>query len=315
MRPIKFFFTGMRRFCSSKSDKLKLLRDITGAPLMKCKEALDKFATIEEAKAFLREKNLVMADKKAGNAATEGVLGLSVQPGKIIVSKVNSETDFVAKNEEFLNFVQETVKTIDQHSGHLKTGQNELTPEILSNFKTSQDDLLERQKMITAKIQENIKISESFLDTFDPSHIAGTYIHRALRPNVGTSLGYVIVEQNGPAPRVAVEEVANDLAVHIFCKSPTYVSFDTIPKDIIEQTTNQIKASLKEDKTFDKKPKDIQEKIFDGKIKKAFDDEILTEQIADFWDSEKTVGDYLKDFERRHSTKVKVIRFNSLKIK
>ena len=315
MRPIKFLFGGMRRFCSSKGDKLKMLREITGAPLMKCKEALDKFTTIDEAKAYLREKNLVMADKKAGNVATEGVLGLSIQPGKIVVSKVNSETDFVAKNEEFLNFVQETVKTIAQHSDRLQNGPNQLTPEILSSFKTSQDDLLERQKMITAKIQENIKVSESFVDTFDPSHIAGSYIHKALRPNVGTSLGYVIVEQKGPASREIVEEVANDLAVHIFCKSPTYVSFDTIPKDVIEQTTSQIKASLKEDKSFDKKPKEIQGKIFEGKIKKAFDDEILNEQTADFWDSEKTVGDYLKDFECRHATQVKVIRFNSWKIK
>jgi elongation factor Ts len=313
MKSLRFVSQGLRRFSTIKSENLKLLREITGAPLMKCKEALDKFTSIEEAKAFLREKNLVMADKKSKNIASEGVLALAVAPNKILVAKVNSETDFVAKNEEFLNFVQDTIKTLTSATLELRNGHNELTDELLKTVKTGTVDLLENQRMITAKIQENIRISEVFMDSYEKGLTVGSYIHKALRPDVGTSLGYVVIDCQGSASQKAIQELADDIAVHIFCKSPTYVSFDSIPKDILATKTDEMMNNL--DKSFKSKPAEIQAKILEGKIKKAFDDEILLDQMADFWDSEKTVGDFIKNFEDQHKCTVHVNKFNSVKIK
>ena len=314
MKSLRLISGLARRFSAiPKGDNLKLLREQTGAPLMKCKEALDKFPSLDQAKAYLRERNLILADKRSGNDASEGVLGINILKDRVLVAKVNSETDFVAKNDEFLSFVELAVKQLSSHSSHLPIGLTALTSELLTTVPASEGNLLEQQKLITAKIQENIKISEVFVDGYGKGEVVGCYVHKALKDNIGAALGYVVVRCDGHPDPAAVRQMAEDLAVHIFCKSPSYVSFESIPKELIEERKKEVMGSL--DATFAKKPKEIQERIVDGKIRKAFDDEILLEQIAVFFDSEKTVADYIKQFESEHKTKVHIVKFNSFKVK
>lgn len=313
MRPFRLLTRTTRfRFSKISTESLKALRDFSGAPLMKCKEALEKFSDIEQAKAYLREKNLMFAEKKEKNECNEGVLSAVVLQNGLLVVTVNSETDFVSKNDDFLHFVGQASTVLAGNFDQLPTGITEVTTEHLENFRgfgQGEASLLESQKLITARIQEKIKIARVFKKGTHPNQVIGTYLHKEVRPGVSGSLAYVVLETSGPASPAALTQLAEDLAILVFCKQCKYLSLDDIPKEEVEKVRAGIEEAEKS--VLASKPEEVRKKIISGKLMKHYGDDLLLEQTADFADNETKLADYLKGVEKQLGVKIHIKEFGT----
>lgn len=242
---------------------VKELRELTGCGMMDCKKALtetngDKDKAIE----FLREKGLATAAKKAGRIASEGIVKAYLTDDKTVgvLVEVNSETDFVAKNDEFQTFVENVAKIV--------AANNPADVEALKELDYADgQNVGEALTALIAKIGENMNIRRFV-------RIAGnvcSYTHGEGR--IG-----VLVEAEGSLADADAYEAARDAAMQIAAINPLYLSKEVVPAEDVEKEKHIIMAQIKEDPKNANKPDNIIEKMVDGKINKFYEQNCLLQQ-------------------------------------
>ena len=254
-----------------KASDVKELRERTGAGMLDCKKALEATdGNMENAIDWLREKGISKAAKKESRIAAEGLCKIEVKDNKAVILEVNSETDFVAKNEEFVNFVNYLADTIINND--LKTRE-----EVLS-FDDNGETVEAKLVSLTAKIGEKISFRRCELVEKTDSEVFGSYLH------MGGKIGALVVLDN------TTEEIAKDVAMHIAAMAPVCVDRESVPSDMVEHESKVIKEQvMNEGKTAD-----IAEKMVTGRLNKFYK-EICLEEQEFIKDSSVTVGNYVKN--------------------
>lgn len=261
---------------------VKELREITGAGMMDCKAALQETkGNMEEAIKYLREKGIAKSVKREGKIAAEGLANVLVKDNFAVILEVNSETDFVSKNEEFIEMVNTIGETILENK--VKTMEEAL--ELKVDKDTLNDYVVEK----TAKIGEKIAFRRFTLLEKQDDEVFGTYIH------MGGNIA-VLIKVKG-----SDEEVAKDVAMHYAAMKPEYL----FKEDVSEEVINEEKELLKKQAMDEGKPADIAEKMVAGKINRFYKDNCLVEQTF-VKDDSVTVGTYLKNND---STLLEGIRY------
>lgn len=243
---------------------VKDLREKTGCGMMDCKKALtESNGDMEKAIDFLREKGLAAVEKKAGRIAAEGIVDSYVNDDCTVgvLIEVNSETDFVAKNDEFKTFVATLAKIV--------ADSNPADVDALKALKYTDSDLtveeMLREKILT--IGENITIRR--FARYEGAVVS--YIHGEGR--IG-----VMVKAESDVSGADAHEAARDAAMQIAAINPLYLSKDTVPAEDVEKEKNIILAQIKEDPKNANKPENILEKMVGGKINKFFEQNCLLQQ-------------------------------------
>ncbi|MDD6735719.1 MAG: translation elongation factor Ts [Clostridiales bacterium] len=254
---------------------VKKLREITSCGMMDCKKALSETdGDMDKAVEYLREKGLATAAKKAGRIASEGIVKVYMNDAKnvAVLVEVNSETDFVAKNDEFLNFVTDVAKVVAE--------KNPADVDALKAEKMGDGTVEEALTALIAKIGENMKIRR--FARFEGN--VSSYSHGEGR--IG-----VIVKAEGALDGDAYE-AARDVAMQIAAINPLYLSKDTVPAEDVEHEKHIIIAQIKEDPKNANKPDAIIEKMVGGKINKFYEQNCLLQQEF-VKDSDQKVEQYL----------------------
>ncbi len=241
---------------------VKELREITSAGMLDCQKALKETdGNMEKAIEFLREKGLATAAKKAGRIAAEGIVKAYLSDDKKVgvLLEVNSETDFVAKNEEFQNFVSNVAKLI--------ADENPADIEALKELKYENETVGSAFTALIAKIGENMNLRRFV-------RVAGnvcSYTHG------GGRIG-VLVEAEGALDSEEKYEAARDVAMQIAAINPLYLTKEVVPAADVAKEKEIIIAQIKEDPKNASKPEQIIEKMVDGKINKFYETNCLLQQ-------------------------------------
>ena len=246
---------------SFTAQDVKNLREMTSCGMMDCKKALTETGgDMDKAVEYLREKGLATAAKKAGRIASEGIVKVYMNDEKsvAVVLEVNSETDFVAKNSEFQDFVAGVAKVV--------ADTNPADVDALANEKLGDVTVGEALTALIAKIGENMKIRR--FARFEGN--VCSYTHGEGR--IG-----VMVKAEGAMDADAYE-AARDVAMQIAAINPLYLSKDTVPAEDVEHEKHIILAQMKEDPKNASKPEAILEKMVAGKINKFFEQNCLLQQ-------------------------------------
>lgn len=234
---------------------IRELRYISGAGMMDCKKALEENDNdIKKATEWLREKGIAKAAKKAGRIAAEGLSTVITEGNKAVILEINCETDFVAKNEKFQNFVNEVARTI--LNSNAKTNEEALA------LPCKEGTLNDAVTNMTATIGEKISFRRFTLLEKKDNENFGAYIHMGGKISVLTLL------------EGASEEVAKDVSMHAAAMRPEYVKKDQVPEEQVEHE----KKILTEEAIAEGKPANIAEKIVMGRINKFFKEICLEEQ-------------------------------------
>ena len=250
---------------------VKELREKTGAGMLDCKNALEATnGNIDEAIDWLREKGISKAAKKADRIAAEGLAAILTEGNQAVILEMNSETDFVAKNQEFQDLVSETLKTIIKSDA--KTLEEALN---LPYEEGTINDLIVSK---TAKIGEKLSLRRFAKVEKKDNETFGEYIH------MGGKIAVLIVTENTDAV------VAKDIAMHAAAMRPTYVSEKDVPAAVLEKE----KTVLKEQAMNEGKPAEIAEKMVQGRINKFYK-EICLEEQPFVKDSDINVKTYAKN--------------------
>ena len=260
-------------------DNIKKLREMTGVGFKDCKVALEENnGEIEKSIEFLRKKGIAKASKKMLRTASEGLALISEENGEVAIIEINSETDFVAKNQDFINFCKELSSLNFKNKGDL---------EKLNNTKMS-DGVLVKDGLINliSKIGEKITIRRAKFFNNSSGHNF-FYIHSAIEKNIGKIISIIKLEN---IDQTKGKDLGNKLAMHIAASNPLAIDKDGIDQKIIDKEIEIIKAEI----INSGKPKEMAEKISKGKISKFLNDNSLLNQIW-IMDNKKTVKEILKD--------------------
>ena len=276
---------------------VKALREKTGVGMMDCKKALTEAdGDMERAIDVLREKGLAASAKKAGRIAAEGiVLAYTDEAKKVsVLVEVNSETDFVAKNEKFVNYVTAVAKTIaDTNPADV---DELLAKPLAGDTRTVQENL---QDMVLS-IGENMKIRR-----FERVEgITTSYIHG------GGSVGVLVMfdTDDKTAATDAFKVMGKDVAMQIAAMSPAYLDEASVPADVLAHEKEITKAQLAEDPRMAGKPEQVLAKIVDGKIGKYFKENCLLDQ-AFVKDGDMNVAKYVASVAKELGADIKVTGF------
>jgi elongation factor Ts len=277
-------------------DNIKKLREMTGVGFKDCKIALDESkGDIEKSIEFLRKKGIAKASKKMSRTASEGLALITEKSGQISIIEINSETDFVAKNQDFINFCKELSVLNFSSKGDVK----KLNEAKMSNGIQVKDNLIN----LIAKIGEKITIRRTnFFDNSNGSNFF--YVHSSIEKNIGkiisvVKLDGIIKEKN--------EDVGTKIAMHIAASNPLAIDKEGIDKVLVDKELEIIKAEI----TNSGKPAEMAEKISEGKISKFMNDNSLMNQIW-IMDPKKKVSDILK--EHSLEKEIKVLDFLKYKV-
>ena len=275
---------------------IKKLREMTGVGFKDCKLALDETeGNIEKSIEFLRKKGIAKASKKMSRTAADGLALVKEKNGEISLIEINSETDFVAKNQDFINFCKE----LSEINFNTKCDLNKINNSKMANGISVKDNLVN----LIAKIGEKIIIRRAIF--FDNSvGINFSYVHSAIEKGVGKIIS--IVKISGIL-KGKNEEVGTKIAMHIAASNPIAIDKENMNKSIVEKELEIIKAEI----TNSGKPADMADKISKGKITKFLNDNSLLNQIW-IMDPKKKVLDVLK--ENSLDKPLKVIDFIRYKV-
>ncbi len=268
---------------------VKELRDKTNAGMMDCKKALiETNGDIEKAIDYLREKGLSQVAKKSGRIAAEGLTTafISADNKKGVVLEVNSETDFVAKNEEFKNFVQEVAQAVDEND---PADMDALKAVVLSGGKNVQDTLTDK----IAKIGENMSLRRFGEAKVENGVVVG-YIH-------GGGKISVVVALESEGDKEALSVLGKDLAMQVAAMNPKYISTDDVDADFIAHEREILIAQA----LNEGKPQNIVEKMVEGRLQKELKEVCLLEQ-AFVKDSDMTVKKVISETAKKLGKDIKV---------
>lgn len=248
-----------------KASQVKELRDMTGVAMMDCKKALVECeGDIEKALDLLRSNSALKAEKKSSRVAADGILVVSVNEDYATLVELNSETDFAAKDANFLSFGEKVKEYISK---------NKIFEASVLKDSSLEDD----RKALVQTIGENIQIRRVVTLEFDSSMNIGIYIHS------DSKLGSLVVTKDGN------DEIAKDIAMHVSAFNPLCLSQDDIDKDVLERE----KAIYQNQAQDSGKPQDIMDKMVDGKIKRFLSEVSLISQNF-VKDPDITVQEYLE---------------------
>lgn len=244
---------------------VKELREKTGAGMMDCQKALkENNGDFEAAVDFLRKKGLAAAAKKSSRVAAEGLVCVAAQDNKACVLEVNSETDFVARNEKFQNFVTQTTQAALQH--------NCTAVEALQQTAANGTTVTENLTNLIATIGENMTLRR--VETLSVSQgVVASYIHNAVAPNLG-KIG-VLVALESAASADKLQELGKKIAMHVAAAQPLFLDSASVDATALERE----RAILIEQAKASGKPMDIIEKMVEGRIRKYYEEVCLVDQI------------------------------------
>ena len=278
---------------------VKELREMTGAGMMDCKKALNETnGNMDEAVEFLRKNGQAKAEKKANRIAAEGLCAVVMKDEKTAaVVEVNSETDFVAKNETFQEFVKAVaVQASNSDAADMDAFMAEAWNEDAS--KTVNDALVEK----VAVIGENLKIRR-FEKVVAANGCVATYVHGGGRISV-------IVEADTTAVNDAVKEALVNIAMQIAALNPKYVSREEVSAEYIAHEKEILLAQIMNDPQESKKPEKVINGMIEGRISKELKEVCLVDQVyVKAEDGKQTVGKYLEEVSKAAGAPVAVKRF------
>jgi len=277
-------------------DNIKKLRELTGVGFKDCKLALDENdGDIDKSIEFLRKKGIAKASKKMSRTASEGLALVKEENEQVSLIEINSETDFVAKNKDFINFCKELSEINFSNKGDL---------DKLNNTKMKNGILVKENLVnLISKIGEKITIRRSIY--FDNSNgMNFSYVHSAMEKGIGKIIS--VVKLSGII-KGKNDSIGSKIAMHIAASNPLAIEKDSIDQKIVEKEMEIIKAEV----INSGKPADMAEKISKGKISKFLNDNSLLNQIW-IMDPKKKVSDILK--ENSFSTPLQVIDFIRYKV-
>ena len=255
----------------SASD-VKALREKTGAGMLDCKKALNETkGNIEAAIDWLREKGIAKATKKSDRIAAEGLSQIFINQNKAIVLEVNSETDFVSRNEEFKNFVNTL--------GEALLNSNVKTMEEALELETKDGKVSELVTQITAKIGEKISFRRFEVVEKTNEENFGSYLH------MGGKIASLVKISGGN------ENVAKDVAMHAAAMRPLYLNEASVPSEVLKRE----KEIMRQELLNEGKPADKIENILVGKVRKYYEEVCLENQIFVKAENKETVGKYLEN--------------------
>ena len=258
-----------------KASQVKELREKTGAGMMDCKKALTETnGDVAAAIDLLREKGIAKSQKKAGRIAAEGLTRVATQGNTGVIFEVNSETDFVAKNEQFLHLLDVIEKALLE--------AKPATTEAALEVETSEGKINDLIINATATIGEKISFRRVAIVEKADDETFGQYMH------MGGTISSLVVTKGGD------DTVAKNVAMQVASMNPIYATEADIPEDAFNHEKDLQMQMMKEDPKMANKPEKVLENILKGKVKKHFKDQCLADQEF-FLDSKKSVSQYLKE--------------------
>ncbi len=274
---------------------VKELREKTGAGMMDCKAALtENNGDMEAAIDWLRTKGLAKAAKKAGRVAAEGLVGVAAEGGKAAVVELNSETDFVARNDAFQALVSGTAKAALEVGGDVEAIGNAAFP---GSGKSVSDSI----KDAIATIGENMSLRRAAVLSVS-SGVVATYVHSAIADNLGKIGVLVALESEGDAGELAA--FGRKIAMHVAATSPLSLGVEDLDPAVVDRERQIFSEQARESG----KPDNIIEKMVEGRIRKFYEEVTLTKQ-AFVIDPDKTVEQAVEAFGKEIGKPVKLTGF------
>jgi elongation factor Ts len=256
---------------------VQALREMTGVGMMDCKKALTEAeGNMDKAVEILREKGLAASQKKAGRIAAEGVAYAAVIDGVGVVVEINSETDFVAKNEKFMDFVKGVAATVAANK------PADLDALMACQFVGADRTVTEQQQEMILVIGENIKVRRF---AFFTQGVCVPYIH------AGGKIG-VLVNLDTDLTAQQVNEAGKDVAMQIAALNPRFWDKSQVTQDVLDEEKKIMLVQMENDPKMASKPAQVKEKIVDGKLNKFYAENCLLQQEF-VKDGDLTVEKYL----------------------
>ncbi len=277
-------------------ENIKKLRELTGVGFKDCKLAIDENGgDLEKSIEFLRKKGIAKASKKMSRVASEGLVLAHENDGEVSIIEINSETDFVAKNKDFISFSKEISEVNFKNKGNLE----KIKDSKMKNNMSVNDNLTD----LISKIGEKITLRRvNYFDKKEGNNFY--YVHGALEKNIGKIISVVKIKNIVKGKN---EDVGNKLAMHVAASSPLAIDKNGLKKEVLEKELEIIKAEL----LNSGKKKEMIEKISQGKLNKFISDNTLLNQIW-IMDPKKKVLDILK--ENSINSELKVLDFIRYKV-
>ena len=274
---------------------VKDLREKTGAGMMDCKAALNEAqGDMEVAVDWLRAKGLAKAAKKAGRVAAEGLIGLAADAKQAALVEVNSETDFVARNQKF----QEMVSAIAAAALKVKGDVDKLAA---AKYGSGKATVAETVKEMIGSIGENMTLRRA-AHLSAAKGVVASYMHNTIAPGLG-KIGVIVALESSGKPEV-LKSFGRQIAMHIAAANPQAVTIDSLDKAVIERE----RAVLTEQAKESGKPAQVIEKMVEGRLRKFYEEVVLLAQ-AFVHDPETTVANALAEAEKAAGAPIKITGF------
>ena len=271
---------------------VQALREKTGCGMMDCKKALvETDGKMDAAVDYLREKGLASQAKKASRVAAEGAVVVCIENNAGVVIEVNSETDFVAGNDEFKNFVEQAAK--------VAVKENPADVDALLACKNENGVTVDELKQeIFLKFRENIQVRRFVRE----EGTLVSYIHGAGK------IGVMVKFETSDANNEIFKEVSKDIAMQIAAANPLYLDKDSVPAEVVEKEKSILVSQMKEDPKMANKPEAVLGKIVEGKIGKYYSEVCLMEQTF-VKDGDFTVAKYIAAKAKEMGGDIKVVSY------
>ncbi len=281
---------------------VKELRETTGAGMLDCKKALvEANGDMEQAVDWLRKKGLASAAKKSSRVAAEGLVAVAVDGNKGAAVEVNSETDFVAKNEIFQEYVEDAAKVALHCNGDVEAMKAFVCPKC-ADSKTFGERLTD----MIAKIGENMNLRRAKVISVN-NGVVCSYVHNAVRNGLG-KIG-VLVALESTADKAKLEELGKHIAMHIAATAPIALNIAGLPEAFACSAKIDFSCSTASGAT----PANIIEKMVEGRIRKFYEEVVLEEQ-AFIMDPDKKIKDIVADAAKECGTDIKLTDFVFFKL-
>jgi len=285
---------------SFSASMVKELREKSGAGMMDCKKALvETNGNMENAIDWLRKQGLSAVAKKSGRVAAEGLIGVSINGAQGAMVEINSETDFVARNELFQNFVKKCTNLV-------LTNKSDIDSLKALPFPDTNRSVDQELSNNIATIGENMNIRRAeYLEVSEG--VLVSYIHNKVTDDLG-KLG-VIVAIESQAKETQLLDIGKQIAMHIAATSPKSLNIEDLDSELIERE----REVLIDQALSSGKPKEIAEKMVQGRLQKFFQEVVLNEQVSVI-DGETKIKDVIKKLSNDVGTEVKISDFKILKL-
>ena len=279
---------------------VKELREKSGAGMMDCKKALiETDGKLEEAVDWLRKQGLSAVAKKSSRVAAEGLIGITIKDNSGAMIEINSETDFVARNELFQNFVKTCSELVLSSKNDIDALQNLPFPNA---NRSVNEELINN----IATIGENMNIRRAeYLEVSNGVLIS--YVHNSVAEGLGR-LGVLVALETG-VQNNDIKEIGKQIAMHIAATSPKSLNIDDLDPEVVDRE----RQVLIDQAMSSGKPKEIAEKMVQGRMHKFFQEVVLNEQVSVI-DGETKIKDLIKRTSLELKTEIKIKGFKVLKL-